>query len=344
MGGNQSSSLPDHYRALQVSKSATSTEVKRAFHQLALHYHPDKGGDPEAFRLMSEAWQILGDPEKRAVYDAGLKGGLGIDGVSVDDVDPQQLLERFFGNTKRERKVKLTDLVFDVPVTDMQLKGGGTMKGYQIIHQVIDQDAVAAHIRCVQSCRVCQGEGYLWKENKTASGRNCMKVKCDTCTFRNTSKKQRELWEVPVQPGSVDGARVVMKGFGDEAYRAETGDLVFILRRSGQNSPGTTFEVAGHAQFSLAMPTTNSVRAPRQRSLSGTRVRGGMNSGQDGVQMDARVLHAQPPCTDVPWYRSIMLSDLIPIHQSQLPNEIMPAPLPSETHFGGQSQIDRHHM
>lgn len=63
----------DYYQLLGVSKTATEKEIKSAFRKLAQKYHPDKNlGDPRAegkFKEINEAYEVLGDPEKRAKYD-----------------------------------------------------------------------------------------------------------------------------------------------------------------------------------------------------------------------------------------------------------------------------------
>lgn len=58
-----------YYDVLGVSKTASTDEIKKAFRKLALKAHPDKGGDPEQFKDISVAYEVLGDPEKRKLYD-----------------------------------------------------------------------------------------------------------------------------------------------------------------------------------------------------------------------------------------------------------------------------------
>ena len=58
-----------YYEIIGVSKSATTDEVKKAFRKAALKAHPDKGGDPEKFKEMTVAYEVLCDPEKRKLYD-----------------------------------------------------------------------------------------------------------------------------------------------------------------------------------------------------------------------------------------------------------------------------------
>lgn len=59
----------DYYKILGIQKNASADEIKRAYRQLAQQYHPDKGGDPEKFKEINEAYQVLSDPQKRSQYD-----------------------------------------------------------------------------------------------------------------------------------------------------------------------------------------------------------------------------------------------------------------------------------
>jgi hypothetical protein len=58
-----------HYEVLGIERDATTDQIKKAFRINAVKHHPDKGGDPELFKLMSEAYAVLSDDSKRARYD-----------------------------------------------------------------------------------------------------------------------------------------------------------------------------------------------------------------------------------------------------------------------------------
>jgi len=79
----------DYYSTLGVSKSASADEIKKAYRKKAHQYHPDKGGDAVKFKEVNEAYQVLGNPQKRSQYDqfgaAGVGGnaGGGFEGVSA---------------------------------------------------------------------------------------------------------------------------------------------------------------------------------------------------------------------------------------------------------------------
>ncbi len=87
----------DYYVVLGVSRSATQEEIKKAYRQQALKYHPDKNpGDPEAeekFKEAAEAYEVLSDPEKRSRYDqfghagvGGASSGFGGGGMNIEDI------------------------------------------------------------------------------------------------------------------------------------------------------------------------------------------------------------------------------------------------------------------
>lgn len=80
----------DYYKLLGVDKNASADEIKKAFKRLALQFHPDRpGGDEKKFKEINEAYQVLGDADKRAKYDQfgadfETQGGFG--GASWEDV------------------------------------------------------------------------------------------------------------------------------------------------------------------------------------------------------------------------------------------------------------------
>ena len=87
--------MKDLYSTLGVDKSADDNTLKKAYHKMAVKHHPDKGGDEQKFKDISEAYDILSDSNKRKTYDLGgydaLEGGGGMD-------NPFGVFESMFGN------------------------------------------------------------------------------------------------------------------------------------------------------------------------------------------------------------------------------------------------------
>src|SRR3954463_4126778 len=98
----------DYYKVLGVDKKAGQEEIKKAYRKLARQYHPDRNpGDPKAeerFKEISEAHDVLGDPEKRKKYDrggSGFAGGNPLGGGGAGGPDPGgfgDILSDLFGS------------------------------------------------------------------------------------------------------------------------------------------------------------------------------------------------------------------------------------------------------
>ncbi|KAI8069145.1 hypothetical protein BC940DRAFT_298003 [Gongronella butleri] len=105
----------DYYKVLSLEKKCTEVEIKKSYRKLALQFHPDKNSAPgadEAFKLISKAFTVLSDPQKRAVHDAGGGdpeqrggGGGGFPGFHgfqahpgfEQEISPEDLFNMFFG-------------------------------------------------------------------------------------------------------------------------------------------------------------------------------------------------------------------------------------------------------
>src|SRR5256886_9760105 len=92
----------DYYALLGVSRSATDEPVRSAYRKLARQYHPDVNGAPdglERFKQITEAYEVLTDPQRRQRYDmfGSTTGGLGDFGIG-------DLFETFFGGDLRRRE------------------------------------------------------------------------------------------------------------------------------------------------------------------------------------------------------------------------------------------------
>src|SRR5271166_81772 len=140
---------PDYYKTLGVDKKATPEEIKKAYRKLARKYHPDRNPDDKEaearFKEISQAHDVLGDPEKRKQYDsgsgpfatgAGPGGGFG--GFGNFDFDASSMgdiLSNLFGGggarSQRPRPERGADLEAQVSISFEQ-----AVKGAQVPLQV----------------------------------------------------------------------------------------------------------------------------------------------------------------------------------------------------------------
>lgn len=109
--------MSNYYDTLGVDKNASDSEIKKAYRKLAMKYHPDKNGDADKFREISEAYDVLGDPSKKEQYD---RFG-SVDGNPFGSGNPfgtggfNEMFEQFFG--KREVNKKGDDIRVNMTIS-----------------------------------------------------------------------------------------------------------------------------------------------------------------------------------------------------------------------------------
>ena len=171
----------DYYDILGVSKSASAAEIKKAYRKKAIAHHPDKNpGDAEAekkFKAAAEAYEVLGDEQKRAKYDnyghAAFDGsqGFGGGGMNMDDIFSQfgDIFGSAFGGGfggfggGGQRRTKGTNLRVKVSLTleDMVL---GVEKKIKVKRKKQAPGVSYA------TCKTCQGSGQTMRITNTILG------------------------------------------------------------------------------------------------------------------------------------------------------------------------------
>ena len=102
----------DYYDVLGLSRNATPEDVKKAFRKLAMKYHPDRnnsGDASEQFKAINEAYEVLSDQERRAMYDrfghtnpqSGFGGARGFEGFGFSGFG--DIFDAFFGGSTARR-------------------------------------------------------------------------------------------------------------------------------------------------------------------------------------------------------------------------------------------------
>jgi len=216
------------YKMLEVEKSAGEAEIKKAYRKMAIKHHPDKGGDPEKFKEISRAYDVLSDPDKRSKYDK-----YGEEGLEDGGEDPSDIFNAFFGGGGRggggggrKRRQKTKDVVQPLKVTLEDLYNSKTKK-MAITRQVIDKK------KGVTSCSDCGGRGVKVEVIRMGPMIQQMQSACGACGGEGKSfktKQEREVLEVHIQKGSPDNHKVVFREMADEHPEADPGDVIFVLK------------------------------------------------------------------------------------------------------------------
>lgn len=259
----------DYYEVLGIDRRAPAEEIKKAYRKLAIKYHPDKNpGDQaaeEKFKELTEAYEILSDPEKRNRYDQlGHKafgpgsGGFGGAGGGFGGVDLEEALrtfmgafggggsvfDDFFGGGARggaEPSNRGADLRFDLEI-DFEEAAFGSERTVTLPINVaceICGGSGAAKDSKQETCRRCRGKGML----VSSTGFFQMRQSCPNCggtgqvigspctACRGAGRvKERKTLNLKIPAGVETGSRLRLAGKGEGGIRGgPAGDLYVVI-------------------------------------------------------------------------------------------------------------------
>jgi molecular chaperone DnaJ len=245
----------DYYEILNVSRNATNDELKAAYRQLALKYHPDRNPDDKSaedkFKEAAEAYEVLRDPQKRSLYDqyghAGLEntGFHGFGGFEDIFSSFGDIFEDFFGFSSRRRSrsraMPGADLRYDLNLNFMDAVFGFETE-IKIEKRELCPDCGGNGCEKgtePEACRHCSGTGQVSR----SQGFFTVRTTCPTCRgngqiivhpcskCRGTGQVMAAKKVAVKIPAGVDnGSRLRLTGEGEPgAYGGPPGDLyVFI--------------------------------------------------------------------------------------------------------------------
>jgi len=198
----------DYYEVLGVTKSASASEIKKAYYKLAKQYHPDVNpGDAEAekkFKEINEAYAILSDEEKKAKYDqyghaAFENGGAGY-GAGFEGFDFGDIFSSFFGgfggfgggSSRQNAPTRGEDIYVRVTLTfEEAVHGCKRDISFNRIQKCADCGGSGAKAGTgVETCKKCGGSGQMRVQQRTPLGIMQTMRTCDEC--RGTGKIIKE--------------------------------------------------------------------------------------------------------------------------------------------------------
>jgi molecular chaperone DnaJ len=316
-------STRDYYDTLGVAKTATQDEIKKAYRKLARKYHPDANPDDpkaeEKFKEVSSAYEVLSDPEKRKMFDAGPSvfqqgapgaGGFrGAQGGQAMGGDWADLFGNLFGGGggfegfggtgragRQQRGARGDDLSVAVRLSfDDALKGVTTKISVpQTVQCATCGGSGAAPGTSPTACKQCQGRGMVSQsQGFFALSQPCGRCRgtgtvvekpCATCSGAGMTRALRK-FTVPLPAGVKDGTKIRLKGKGEAGtHGGPAGDLYVIAHVDA--SP--LFERRG-ADLLIEVPVTMveaalgaTVRVPTPEDSVALKVPAGT---QDGKQL-----------------------------------------------------------
>jgi molecular chaperone DnaJ len=232
----------DYYEVLGVARNASEKEIASAYRKLAIKYHPDSHpGDADAtekFKEAAEAYEVLQDAEKRALYDQYGQAGLEAGGRAPQFTDVNDILEAFGdmlgfgdlfgfgGGRRRSRQRRGADIRCDVTL-DLEEAAQGVSKPVEFTRSKLCDSCRGSGSRPgskPQTCRRCGGRGQVVQQ----AGILRVQTTCPLCHGNgavisdpcpdcrgNGYVKDRVKQSVPIPAGIDDGMRVRLPGAGE---------------------------------------------------------------------------------------------------------------------------------
>jgi len=303
---------PDYYKTLGVDKKATAEEIKKAYRKLAREFHPDRNpGDKQAearFKEISQAHDVLGDPDKRKQYDSGsgtFAGGAGPGGgfggfgnFDFDASSMGDILSNLFGGSTSGRRVRTkprgekgADLEAQVSITFDQAVAGAQVPLQIPMHATCPtcHGTGAKPGTAPSVCPRCEGRGietqgqgmFSISQPCSLCGGTGIEDPCPTCAGAGAVRTVKRL-RVNIPAGVRDGSRIRLAGKGEPGRNGgPPGDLYLITNVS----PSPLFTRKGNnleVQVPLSIPEAlrgADVQVPTLNGTKTLRVRPGTAHG-----------------------------------------------------------------
>lgn len=251
----------NYYDILGINKDASEEDIKKAYRKMAVKWHPDKNPNnkseaEEKFKIISEAFSVLSDPNKKEIYDKYGEDGVkqqenGMGGQSAEDI-----FSMFFGGGNpfgpdfnrghfQNEEVKTKPKVVEIPLNLKDIYFGTKKK----ITLKLDRNCNNCNGDGGHNCKICNecnGNGFktfnkmigpnmiqrFTDQCKRCNGsKKIFENKCDKCNGKRT-KQIEEQFIITIEKGVVNDDTVIYENKGNQYPNELIGDIIFIIKES----------------------------------------------------------------------------------------------------------------
>jgi molecular chaperone DnaJ len=255
--------MADFYQTLGVARNASDAEIKTAYRKLAMTYHPDRNNGAkeaeEKFKAITEAYDVLRDPEKRAMYDrygeAGLRGGAGFHHVDLSEALSIFMRDLgglggfgdlFGGGMSRGGGPRTgSDIKIAMPLTLLEVATGTEKKVTVRLLEPCDrcEGRGAEPGSSPVTCTTCRGSGEVRRAQRSFFGQVVSVAPCPACAGEGTVisspcrkcrgegrvRGEKEIL-VRIPAGVATGQYMTMRGVGNVGPRGgPRGDILVVF-------------------------------------------------------------------------------------------------------------------
>lgn len=211
--------MSDHYKLLGVASTASENEIKKAFHKLSLVHHPDKGGDPEMFKRINQAYSELSkrreslvEGESSNIFEQMMRSM----NINIKQMKRQTFLHLFNVSLRdvhlgvsKDLKLQVTKPCSECNTVCCECKGTGTL---------VKVNQIGPFMQQIQhTCVICKGSGRAHTQNWKC-------LKCNGMSVIN----EDHLLKIEVRKCMQDRERVMFAGLGEQPVtnNEQAGDLI----------------------------------------------------------------------------------------------------------------------
>jgi len=224
--------VDNYYEILGITKESSSDEIKKAYRKKALENHPDKGGNEDDFKKITEAYEILSNNELKGRYDRGedLKDS------QYSHHFPHDIFNHFMNMHINKRQLKRKDYIHNIKISLEEVYTG--------IQKTLKVSLDKYCLKCNEKCNECHGTGMVniirnmgfMQVHQQAICNNCngngekIKSNCN-CNCSNGKIEEIKVCVLNIRKGIQSGEKIKYEGYGEQA-RNETeisGDLYFEI-------------------------------------------------------------------------------------------------------------------